>query len=376
MSGMQNLGNESITGNKGEWSEFYVLLRLLADGRLYAADKDINKIPDSFFDILQILRVENDNLLRTYKIEDKQKNVVLYVNGDKRNTISRKDLDVEAQYLLSKIQNGGRGAFPIGRADEIMDTLECKTIKAKRTNKADIHMVVHDSFSGLETKVGFSIKSKLGAPPTLLNASPATNFRYALPDVKTDEDAAAINVIQTRNKIQDRVRAAGQMIPKGCNNETFRDNLMLVDSRMPEIAGWMLLLSYQNNITECFRLAAMLEERNPLGYVVEQKTRKRNRPSIYTYKIKKLLAAFALGMMPSDPWSGIEEASGGYIIVKTDGDVVAYHLYNRNEFESYLFNNTRLERGSTNKHCYASVYKNTDDDGGYCMNLNMQIRFM
>ena len=27
-----------LTGNKGEWSEIYVLLRLLADGKIYAAD--------------------------------------------------------------------------------------------------------------------------------------------------------------------------------------------------------------------------------------------------------------------------------------------------------------------------------------------------
>lgn len=366
--------SDAITGNKGEWSEFYVLLRLLADGRLYAADKDINKIPDSFFDILQILRMENDNLLRTYKIDAKAKNVVLYVNGDKRNTIPRKDLDAEARYLLAKIQDGGRSAFGIDGAGKIMSALECTTIKAKSTDKADIRMIVHDSFSGLDTKVGFSIKSELGASPTLLNASTATNFQYALPDILDDEAASSINRIATKNKIQDRVRAAGRMIPVGCSNPTFRDNLVLIDSKMPEIIAWMLLLSYQNSITECYKLAGMLENRNPIGFVMDAQSKQKIRPSIYTYKIKKLLASIALGMMPSAPWSGVEDASGGYIIVKTDGDVVAYHLYNRNEFESYLFNNTKLERGSTSKHHYATVYKG--DDGGYYMNLNMQIRFI
>ncbi|RTK92254.1 MAG: HpaII family restriction endonuclease [Rickettsiales bacterium] len=28
--------------NKGEWSEFYTFLRLLADGKLYAADANLN----------------------------------------------------------------------------------------------------------------------------------------------------------------------------------------------------------------------------------------------------------------------------------------------------------------------------------------------
>ena len=30
-----------LTGNKGEWSEIYVLLRLLADGKIYAADSEL-----------------------------------------------------------------------------------------------------------------------------------------------------------------------------------------------------------------------------------------------------------------------------------------------------------------------------------------------
>ena len=34
-----------LTGNKGEWSEIYVFLKLLADGRLNAADANLNAIP-------------------------------------------------------------------------------------------------------------------------------------------------------------------------------------------------------------------------------------------------------------------------------------------------------------------------------------------
>ena len=32
-----------LTGNKGEWSEVYALLRLLADGRLYPGDASLNR---------------------------------------------------------------------------------------------------------------------------------------------------------------------------------------------------------------------------------------------------------------------------------------------------------------------------------------------
>ena len=34
--------------NKGEWSEVYVFLKLLAEGKLYAADKDLKKIEWNF----------------------------------------------------------------------------------------------------------------------------------------------------------------------------------------------------------------------------------------------------------------------------------------------------------------------------------------
>ena len=48
------------TGNKGEWSEIYTFLKLLADGRLYAADSDLNRIDNIYYPILSILRNQVD----------------------------------------------------------------------------------------------------------------------------------------------------------------------------------------------------------------------------------------------------------------------------------------------------------------------------
>lgn len=49
-----------ISGNKGEWSELYALLYLLAHGRLNAADSNLNVLPDVFFPILNIFREETE----------------------------------------------------------------------------------------------------------------------------------------------------------------------------------------------------------------------------------------------------------------------------------------------------------------------------
>ena len=40
-----------LTGNKGEWSEIYVFLKLLADGKLYSADENLEIIENIYYEI-------------------------------------------------------------------------------------------------------------------------------------------------------------------------------------------------------------------------------------------------------------------------------------------------------------------------------------
>lgn len=50
----------ALTGNKGEWSEIYTLIKLLGEGKVYAGDQNLNKIQDLFYPIIMILRQEKD----------------------------------------------------------------------------------------------------------------------------------------------------------------------------------------------------------------------------------------------------------------------------------------------------------------------------
>ena len=184
----------------------------------------------------------------------------------------------------------------------------------------------------------------------------------------TKESAEKINGIDTRQKIIDRINSicanGGTLAYSGMHNKTFRNNLVMLDSMLPQIMSAILLYSYTTGQKDCKDIVAKIEEQDPLQYGIED---------IYAYKFKKFLCAIALGMMPATPWNGYDEANGGYIIVKKDGDVVAYHIYNRNSFEDYLLDNTCFERGSTQKHDYAHIYEN---DGKMYINLNAQIRFI
>lgn len=51
---------------------------------------------------------------------------------------------------------------------------------------------------------------------------------------------------------------------------------------------------------------------------------------------------------------------------KADGEILAYHIYNRNFFEQYLLDNTVLECASTTKHSFMRLY---EEDGKCLLSL-------
>jgi hypothetical protein len=89
--------------------------------------------------------------------------------------------------------------------------------------------------------------------------------------------------------------------------------------------------------------------------------------------MKNFLCAIALGMVPNAEWNGTDKARGGYIIVKESGEVVCYHLYNRDEFMEYLYRNTKLDSPGTSRHGYGVIY---EEDGLKKIKYNLQIRFI
>ncbi len=349
--------------NKGEWSELYVLLRLLADGKLYAADAELQRLEHVYTPILRIFRKETETRDLVYKLlAAPNKEVRLYINEDLIKSISSERLAEYSETCLNGIRNG-TNSFSFDGSEEILNDLCCTTIKSRSDDKTDILIEIHDYMTGYNRIVGYSIKSRLGGAPTLLNASGSTNFRYTVSGI----DDKLIGLINEPAKISDRIKMIeeyGSIRFEGADNSTFAGNLKLIDSNMEAIIAQMLLEHYKSNIHRCSDIATSLEDKDPLNIGVT---------GFYRYKIKKLLCAVALGLVPSTEWNGIDEANGGYIIVKESGDVVSYHLYDRSTFEAYLLNNTRMETASTSRHGFGQVYSEAT---GMKIKLNLQIRFI
>lgn len=354
-----------LTGNKGEWSELYVMLRLLSYGKLYAAKRDLKIDESLFFPIMKIFREERPGFKAEYQISD-DTFVEIYCNNELLERVSRAEFTREADYLLTAIRQGGNRAFEVNRTRLFMEHIKCSQLAAPSSDKTDITLQIRDVQTGYSPVCGFSIKSELGSAPTLLNASGATNFVYTIEGL-SKEQMEIVNSLDGSTKIIDRmnyIKRNATVSGGYAINRTFANNLMLVDSKMEEIIAWVLRIHYFDGINDCARIIDRLEAMNPLRFPGE---------GFYKYKFKKLLCSVALGMKPSTVWDGRDEANGGYIIVTESGDVVAYHIYNRDLFEEYLLANTRLERGSTSRHGFASIYEN---DNQMQMNLNLQIRFI
>ena len=197
-------------------------------------------------------------------------------------------------------------------------------------------------------------------------------FKYQIKNISIDNvELEKINSILSLSKIKDRIQKikelGGEFIFDKTEKSIFLNNLILIDSSLPQILSHLIFEFYTSSNTTITDLLGYIEENNPLEFDTS------HNHQFYTYKIKRFLTDVALGMMPSKVWSGKYEATGGYLIVKENGNVLCYHIYNRNEFENYLINNTKLETASSSRHGFGKLYKVKDK---FYFKLNLQIRFI
>ena len=357
----------ALSGNKGEWSEIYTLFRLLGEGKVHAGDANLNKL-DLYYPILNIIREESKRY--EYRPDTKQNIVVIDENGNEYARISMDKFMEESKSLLEAIKSNSKRAFEIPTTECFMSEIGCTKLKAPSKDKADIHFVIHDLRTNMTPELGFSIKSQLGSPSTLLNAGDTTNIIYrVVGESMSDEEMNAIN------EIKDHLPRMAAIIEKGYKLEysdiehtTFKNNLLFLDTCMPEFIAACLVCDSMPNATSSIKDAVeIVAKQNPFGFTGKDVV------AFYEHKMKVLLLDSALGMTPAKEWKGRYDANGGYLVVKKDGDIVCYHFYNRNDVEDYLYHNTRFERASRSRYHFGSLYRG--DDGEVYIKLNLQIRF-
>lgn len=382
-----------LKGNKGEWSEIYVFLKLLADGKLYSADENLEIIENIYYPIIKILRTETENK-RDY-----------FINGDieifdaENETLLMKipviDFVENSKKLFNYLKSSSGRSFSFLDIESFLESIDVKNLTGLKTDKSDIRILVHDFKTHRKEKLGFSIKSMIGKDSTLFNPAVGTNFIYKISHPENKKiDISAFNretLLKSKEnsklskiniRINELLKLGYQINFEKIQSENLELNLILIDSQLPLILSKILMYKYSLSVSNTKDLIELIKQKNPLNFNLSK-----GHP-FYENKIKNFLTESALGMTPETVWNGIYDATGGIIIVKSSGDLVCYHIYNRNEFQNYLVNNTKLEQASTGENEENPGFARTDkktkpfkfgwlyeENGGYFLKLNLQIRF-
>lgn len=374
---------ESIKGktlNKGEWAEFYVMLRLLGEGKLYSADKLLKKNYKNYLDVMKIIRQEIEANVLEYIIDEKNVKITVQESEEVLALIPTAEFTHNAKELFNGIKDLKGNSVPA--PDSVCDFAKViyvskpkapsvKALKKQFGGKNDIFVEVRDSQTAIVSVMGFSIKSKFGQNPTLFNAGSSSQFLYKLTgcdDNKMDEfnnisDGVGRGWSKCKTYLSDNDIKLEYVKTQ---NPIYDSNLFLVRESMGKIMAWcvknrLIDSLSDNNVKETVEVMSSI---NPLDVP---------NPDVYYEKaIKDFLMAGFTGMTAGTKWDGKEQVNGGYIVVMDDGDVLCYHSNDREAFRDYLYRNTHFEYVSADKYIWSRILK---IDNEYYLPLNASIRF-
>ena len=373
--------------NKGEWSEHFALFHIINSRKLVLGNKElvptgkmlkINKIKTS--DATSIIDFNNDE---TIEIKNKLENTEISLN---KNEIINENILHE---LFTEIQTGSGRSFHAKKISNLLKKIGLSSFKGGGSKtKSDIILDINTgNYSILDE--GFSIKSFIGNPPTLLNASKDnTNLIFSIEgcnDVlmkktnsiiskKDFEKLIKLNALPrdykiSNQKIRDRLKF---LIKNKCKIKFYKaatnclaHNLKMVDSNMTEILSRVLLDYYlfgKPILIDRINLSQENGSFSSFNYT--------DLDQIYNC-FKRLLVGFQFGIFQKTKWDGQMEANG-MIVIKSTGEQISFHRIDEYNLGEYLLNSIKFDKPSTSRHGYASVYKNGRD---YLIKLNLQLRF-
>lgn len=374
---------ESIKGkklNKGEWAEFYVLLKLLGDGRLYTADNLLRKNLNNYLDIIRVIRQELDTMPIDYVINEDSCTVVIESHKEKLAEIPMTEFKSNAVQLFNGIKDLKGNSVPA--PDSVCEFAKIiyvskpkapavKALKKMFGGKNDIFIEVRDGQTAIVSVMGFSIKSKFGQNPTLFNAGSSSQLLYKLSNCSQERMEEFNNISDGDNrgwsKCKTYLQTHGMSLSfVKAQNSIYDANMFLVRESMSKIIAWCMedRLIHSTGDFEVKETTERMIKANPLSVP---------NPEVYYEKaIKDFLMAGFTGMTAGKQWDGKEQVSGGYIVVMEDGDVLCYHSADREAFRDYLYRNTHFEYVSAKKYVWSYIF---EDNNEYYLPLNLSIRF-
>lgn len=329
----------------------------------------------------------------------------VYLNGNHLIRISREECRKYANGLRDAIRNShsSNGTIDVDKSySDYLKSIGRNALKASSKDTPDIWLDMPDVRNTSNKPLGFSIKSRLSSHlPTIFNSSGASNIIYEITgDVTEEKISELMKMVKAHGSSDEndepdeddefvypdyplRIEAFKKM-GLGLNYHSaetlkkendgsilfagakpFEMNLLMIDYCMPQILADMTAEAYFNGVMNLSDLVKILNGKDRFGV----------KPSaeypFYKKKVQDMLVAMTTSMTAAKVWDGTEGTNGGLIIVKEDGDIVCYHIFDRNDFREFLLNNMKFEYPDNSRYFSTGIVKDRDK---YYMSLNVQIR--
>lgn len=378
----------TLSYNNGEWAEVYIFFKVIADRKLYTADAAFNPVKDIYLDVLSVIREEIKGQVYKYKTGDY---VTIMLNNEPVGQLPVSEFVKYKDLLWQLLEENTNTTFTSDEIEKFLNSIyifnpksPARIISKFCGGTVDIVIETKDR-SGVNRILGFSCKSDLRASSTLLNASGEnTNFIYEVTGPINDERMKHFNSIfkevtrkgkkcldiATMNRMQYLHDIGCDLSFVKTSKELARENLIKCGGlEMPLIVAEMLKkfyfinLSGQTSMEDC---VDYLANNDVAGYKFS------DLKGTYRGKIALLLMSAFTGMRPGAQWDGRQKVNGGYIVVKNNGDVVAFHSTIADEFKDFLIAKILMESPSHSRHKDMVIYK---EGNRFYLKLALQLRF-
>jgi len=347
--------------NKGEWSKLLAISDVLSTGYV---DVVFPLEPAQGQKILAI-DVFGGSTDIHFKINESK--VEMWESGTKgkSQTIQRNWLQKHRETLFAEISTPQRNrTFASAAGDEILNALGLN--EALEVNsRNDILLVVEDGQSKKRVEYTTTVKSWIGAKPTLFNSSMATNFRFQIFGQVPRRLLVAHPQVGPATMIQELLESKVSFVLEDMD-ERLRDNLSIVHRQLPDFLASSVLASF-SGVDRTLKSVVETAHSRDFLQIGFNKSRK-----MYELMMRKFLLAVSRGMGASSTWRDDPSRRMAILKVAQNGCTELLPIEIESVFFEQILDTTKFETPSRNKFHFGNII---EIDGLNFIDLNFQIRF-
>jgi len=347
-----------VKQNRGEWSEFYALVKLLANGFV-----DLETSMDTVRKRTKVISVKKNE--DEFYIHD---GIVL--SGEKifqSLELKKKAADIKNAILLI-----GKDKTTLPIAEDLSRRLGVSVKKQASSRVADLYATLH--FEDRETKYDLSIKSWLGGNPSFFNASKnSTKIIYKINSDLSDGFLTTLSERKATENIRKIYLNGGSLEFSSYANKKFKEGLHYATADGPEVFADLVICGYLagRDGVDCEIKKELTSIADNFDYF--KRVRKLflgvSNKVIYEQRVKVILFHFLMYQLQKGAPDKSSLASDNYLAVLEDGNLLC--IVGREKLEEKLFNLCKMDSPDSKRHDYGYAY---NENGLWYINLQPGIR--